>query len=227
MVRPLSSRPNRTGRRSGRSCCVWRVRWSASRSPTWTSRRWTTSTSAGWSPRCARRPDTPLTGRDPEQAIAALTGRGPERLVDLGIRLGPWGDDLGQRPGGLTLDEVRRHPERPATGRTCRRPARRRGVHPFRHSRIGPPTARRRPAPATREARAPCRGPGADQPPASALEQLLAAQRACVDAGQGPLHTADPPRRRRDAPECGPATSPRCPPREGALTVTAESVTTR
>ena len=55
-------------------------------------------------------PDTPLTGRDPQQATAALKGVGPERLVDLGIRLGPWGDDLGQRPGGLTLDEVRRHP---------------------------------------------------------------------------------------------------------------------
>ena len=55
-------------------------------------------------------PHTPLTGRDPQQATAALKGVGSERLVDLGIRLGPWGDDLGRRPGGLTLDEVRRHP---------------------------------------------------------------------------------------------------------------------
>ena len=53
---------------------------------------------------------TPLTGRDPAEATAAVKGIGPERLVDLGIRLGPWGDDLGARPGGLTLDEVRRHP---------------------------------------------------------------------------------------------------------------------
>jgi anaerobic selenocysteine-containing dehydrogenase len=53
---------------------------------------------------------TPLSGRDAGDAFGALTGRGPERLVDLGIRLGPWGDDLGARPGGLTLDEVRRHP---------------------------------------------------------------------------------------------------------------------
>lgn len=52
---------------------------------------------------------TPLSGRDPQEATAALTGRGPERLVDMGIRLGPWGDDLGRRPGGLTLAEVRRH----------------------------------------------------------------------------------------------------------------------
>ena len=52
---------------------------------------------------------TPLTGRDAGAAFASLDGRGPERLVDLGIRLGPWGDDLGARAGGLTLDEVRRH----------------------------------------------------------------------------------------------------------------------
>lgn len=53
---------------------------------------------------------TPLFGRDAASAFASLHGRGPERLVDLGIRLGPWGDDLGSRPGGLTLAEVKRHP---------------------------------------------------------------------------------------------------------------------
>jgi anaerobic selenocysteine-containing dehydrogenase len=55
-------------------------------------------------------PGTPLSGRDPQEATAALLGSGPERLVDMGIRLGPWGDDLGRRPGGLTLAEVREHP---------------------------------------------------------------------------------------------------------------------
>lgn len=55
-------------------------------------------------------PGTPLSGRDPQEATAALIGSGPERLVDMGIRLGPWGDDLGRRPGGLTLAEVRKHP---------------------------------------------------------------------------------------------------------------------
>lgn len=58
---------------------------------------------------CATR-GTPLTGRDAATAFGALIGRGPERLVDMGIRLGPWGDGLGERPGGLTLAEVRRHP---------------------------------------------------------------------------------------------------------------------
>jgi anaerobic selenocysteine-containing dehydrogenase len=59
---------------------------------------------------CAQ-PGTPLTGRDADEAFAALTGRGPERLVDMGIRLGPWGDQLGRRPGGLDLDAVRRAPD--------------------------------------------------------------------------------------------------------------------
>ncbi|MGK2870583.1 MAG: molybdopterin-dependent oxidoreductase [Mycobacterium sp.] len=55
-------------------------------------------------------PNNPLTGLDPDQVMAALQGRGPERLADLSIRVGPWGDRFGERPGGLTLAEVRRHP---------------------------------------------------------------------------------------------------------------------
>lgn len=55
--------------------------------------------------------DTPLFGREPAEVFAELKGVGPERLIDLGIRVGPWGDDLGGRPGGLTLDQVRRHPD--------------------------------------------------------------------------------------------------------------------
>lgn len=55
--------------------------------------------------------DTPLWGRDPAEVFAALEGRGPERLIDLGIRVGPWGDDIGRRPGGLTLEAVRAHPD--------------------------------------------------------------------------------------------------------------------
>lgn len=56
-------------------------------------------------------PGTPLTGRDPEEAFAALSGVGPARLADLGIRMGPWGDQLSRHPGGLTLDAVRAHPD--------------------------------------------------------------------------------------------------------------------
>jgi anaerobic selenocysteine-containing dehydrogenase len=56
-------------------------------------------------------PDNPLTGIDADMVMGALDGRGPERLADLGIRVGPWGDRFGARPGGLTLAEVRRHPD--------------------------------------------------------------------------------------------------------------------
>ena len=56
-------------------------------------------------------PDNPLAGCDADMVMGALDGRGPERLADLGIRVGPWGDRFGARPGGLTLAEVRRHPD--------------------------------------------------------------------------------------------------------------------
>jgi anaerobic selenocysteine-containing dehydrogenase len=34
---------------------------------------------------------------------------GPERMLDLTLRTGPFGDRYGENPGGLTLDELRRH----------------------------------------------------------------------------------------------------------------------
>jgi len=41
----------------------------------------------------------------------ALEGvRGPERAVDMLVRLGPYGDGFGRRPDGLTLDRVREAP---------------------------------------------------------------------------------------------------------------------
>jgi anaerobic selenocysteine-containing dehydrogenase len=66
---------------------------------------------AGMVATMAATPGNPLSGRDPDAVMAALPGHGPERLADLGIRLGPWGEAFGERPGGLTLDEVRRHPD--------------------------------------------------------------------------------------------------------------------
>ncbi len=59
---------------------------------------------------CAQ-PGTPLTGRDPDEVLGALNGQGPERIFDLYVRLGPWGDGLGANPGGLTLGHVRAHPD--------------------------------------------------------------------------------------------------------------------
>ncbi|SBS77152.1 Molybdopterin dinucleotide-binding region [uncultured Mycobacterium sp.] len=59
---------------------------------------------------CAQ-PGTPLSGRDPAEVMGALKGQGPERIFDLYVRLGPWGDGLGANPGGLTLDDVRAQPD--------------------------------------------------------------------------------------------------------------------
>jgi len=36
--------------------------------------------------------------------------RGPDRIVDLTVRMGPWGDGYGERPRGLTLDRLRAEP---------------------------------------------------------------------------------------------------------------------
>jgi anaerobic selenocysteine-containing dehydrogenase len=60
----------------------------------------------------------PIAGRDPEEILAALAPRtGPERLLDLLLRTGPYGDGFGSRtdevaPGvpPLTLDVLLDHP---------------------------------------------------------------------------------------------------------------------
>jgi anaerobic selenocysteine-containing dehydrogenase len=49
-------------------------------------------------------PHSPAHGRDPRELAAALDGAdGPERRLDLMLRLGPYGDGFGARPGGLRL----------------------------------------------------------------------------------------------------------------------------
>ncbi|MFJ1750527.1 molybdopterin oxidoreductase family protein [Streptomyces sp. NPDC088116] len=49
-------------------------------------------------------PDSPVHGRDPKELSALLTGRtGPERRLDLMLRLGPYGDGFGaEEPSGAT-----------------------------------------------------------------------------------------------------------------------------
>ena len=47
----------------------------------------------------------PIAGRDPGEIIALLGERtGPERLIDLMLRTGPYGDGFGANPDGLSLD---------------------------------------------------------------------------------------------------------------------------
>jgi anaerobic selenocysteine-containing dehydrogenase len=54
---------------------------------------------------------SPVHGRDPRELAAALTGEnGPERRLDMMLRLGPYGDGFGARRGGLTLDKLLAHP---------------------------------------------------------------------------------------------------------------------
>ena len=55
-------------------------------------------------------PDSSIAGRDPAEIVAATRGRGPDRLLDFALRIGPRGDHYGEDPRGLTLDTMRQHP---------------------------------------------------------------------------------------------------------------------
>ncbi|WP_331446147.1 molybdopterin oxidoreductase family protein [Streptomyces xanthochromogenes] len=56
-------------------------------------------------------PHSPVHGRDATELAARLTGAGgPERRLDLMLRLGPYGDGFGADPDGLTLERVLAHP---------------------------------------------------------------------------------------------------------------------
>jgi anaerobic selenocysteine-containing dehydrogenase len=53
----------------------------------------------------------PVHGRDPAELMAALAPhRGPERILDLALRTGPYGDGFGSNPGGLSLPLLLEHP---------------------------------------------------------------------------------------------------------------------
>jgi anaerobic selenocysteine-containing dehydrogenase len=54
---------------------------------------------------------SPIAGRDAQEILAALAPRrGPERLLDLMLRTGPYGDGFGARPDGLTLAQLEAQP---------------------------------------------------------------------------------------------------------------------
>jgi anaerobic selenocysteine-containing dehydrogenase len=55
-------------------------------------------------------PGSRIHGRDAGEIVAQTAGGGPERLLDLCLRTGPWGDAYGANPGGLTLAELKQHP---------------------------------------------------------------------------------------------------------------------
>ncbi|MET7458399.1 molybdopterin oxidoreductase family protein [Streptomyces sp. NPDC005574] len=54
---------------------------------------------------------SPVHGRDPRELAGLLSGvSGPERRLDLMLRLGPYGDGFGRHPDGLSLEKVLAHP---------------------------------------------------------------------------------------------------------------------
>ncbi len=120
--------------------------------------------------------------------VAATEPRvGPERLLDLLLRAGPYDlslDDLEAAPHGIDLGPLT--PRLPGALRT-----------PSGQVELAPAgDRRRRPAPSSRARR----GPGrlrADRPPSAALQQLLDAQPRAARARQGPLHRLAASRRRR------------------------------
>ncbi|HVN84119.1 MAG TPA: molybdopterin oxidoreductase family protein [Candidatus Binatia bacterium] len=56
-------------------------------------------------------PHSPIHGRNPEDIVNALAPRrGPERILDLMVRTGPYGDGFGAKPDGLTLAQLEANP---------------------------------------------------------------------------------------------------------------------
>lgn len=53
---------------------------------------------------------SPIAGRDANEIMSLSEGRGPDRLLDFCIRSGPYGDQYGLNPEGLTLEKLREHP---------------------------------------------------------------------------------------------------------------------
>ncbi|WP_420907473.1 molybdopterin oxidoreductase family protein [Streptomyces scabichelini] len=57
--------------------------------------------------KAVKEPHSPVHGRDPRELAAQLTGEsGPERRLDMMLRLGPYGDGFGVRREGLNLDKL-------------------------------------------------------------------------------------------------------------------------
>jgi anaerobic selenocysteine-containing dehydrogenase len=55
-------------------------------------------------------PTSSVYGRDPNEIATWYAHGGPERLLDLAIRTGPWGDGYGADPDGLTLEKIAAQP---------------------------------------------------------------------------------------------------------------------
>jgi anaerobic selenocysteine-containing dehydrogenase len=59
---------------------------------------------AGLVQKAVQRKNSNVEGRDPDELLATLSSRrGPERILDLMLRTGPYGDGFGADPSGLSL----------------------------------------------------------------------------------------------------------------------------
>ncbi len=52
-----------------------------------------------------------VNGLDPATVRSHYTSGGPERLLDLSLRTGPWGDRYGENPDGITLQTFKDNPD--------------------------------------------------------------------------------------------------------------------
>jgi anaerobic selenocysteine-containing dehydrogenase len=52
-----------------------------------------------------------MMGRDAAETLPLYDHGGPERMIDLAVRMGPFGDRYGEVPDGLTLDRIRAEPD--------------------------------------------------------------------------------------------------------------------
>ena len=141
-------------------------------------------------------PGSPVAGRTADEIMAALEPRvGPERLLDLMLRAGPYGDGFGARTDGpqLTLAALGGRAPR-GRPRPAGAPAARRAADRLGHDRARPGTARLRCPAAARRAGPRRRRAGADRPPPPALQQFVDAQPSRAGQGQAPLHAARAPR---------------------------------
>jgi anaerobic selenocysteine-containing dehydrogenase len=50
-------------------------------------------------------------GVDAAKVMPMYEHGGPERMCDLAVRVGPWGDRYGENPGGITLDTIKAAPD--------------------------------------------------------------------------------------------------------------------
>ena len=141
-------------------------------------------------------------GPDAGELLAALSvngRRGPERVLDLMLRTGPYGDGFGADPDGLSLAELEANPHgvdlgplQPRLPEVLRTPSGKIELAPeaIVADVDAPPAAVARPRHAEGEH-------GARRPARPAVEQLVDAQPRGAGEGQAALHAAGPSRRRR------------------------------